>query len=96
MSGARDRTIRHMRQMLTGAAITGVALGASADDAGSPPAPTTTGSTDNSPGEGEWHMQHAKPDAGQSNNIGYGVVDPMPPPARNRGCGCHKSDPYEE
>jgi len=85
-----------MRQMLTGAAITGVALGASADDAQAPSQnpPPKPSSTNDLPGEGEWHMQHTKPDAGPS-NTGYGVVDPMPPPSR-RGCGCHKNDPYEE
>jgi hypothetical protein len=46
-------------------------------------------------GEGEWHMQHSNPDAGgpNSGNMGYGVVDPMPEPSRNRGCGCRKNEP---
>jgi len=96
MSEARDRTVRHMRQMLTATAITGVAIGASADD-GSAPKPSPSPSSSEPYGEGEWHMQHANPDAAPPNRPpgGYAVVDPMPEPARNRGCGCHKNDPYE-
>ncbi len=94
MSDARRQTIAHMRRMLSATAVVGVSMGAEAQDA----QPKTSGS-DAGPtvGEGEWHMKNANPDAGgpNSGNIGYGVVDPMPEPARNRGCGCHKSDPYE-
>lgn len=99
MSDARRRTIGHMRTLLTASAVVGVAMGARAqqqDDGGKPAAPKP----DAGPpmGEGEWHMQHADPDAGNPGNnpgMGYGVVDPMPEPSRNRGCGCRKNDPYE-
>jgi hypothetical protein len=94
MSDARRRTIVHMRSLLTASAVVGVSMGvADAQDA----QPTAT-KPDGGPavGEGEWHMQNANPDSGAPNpGMGYGVVDPMPEPSRNRGCGCHKSEPYE-
>ena len=82
MSRARDKTLLHLRRLL----LLGVPMGvAEAQE------PTDAGPTE---GEGEWHMKHADPDAGMNTgNMGYGVVDPMPPPSR--GCGCRKSDPYE-
>jgi hypothetical protein len=80
--------------MLSASAVVGVSIGvAEAQDA--LPKPMATGDAGPAVGEGEWHMQHADPDAGMNTgNMGYGVVDPMPPPSR-RGCGCHKDDPYE-
>ena len=98
MSEARKRTVTHMRTLLTASAVVGVAMGAHAqqDDGGKP---TGAPKPDGGPalGEGEWHMQHADPDAGNPNGpgMGYGVVDPMPEPSRNRGCGCRKTDPND-
>ena len=95
MSGARDMTLRHMRRMLSATAVVGVSIGVAEAQDAQTPKPATTGDAGPAVGEGEWHMQHADPDAGMNTgNMGYGVVDPMPPPSR-RGCGCHKDDPYE-
>jgi hypothetical protein len=92
---SRSSTMRHLRKLMAATAVAGLAAatsrGASARNAAATPDAGTDAGTDGAKASTDVDAgTDAEPDAAVPvPDIGYGVVDPLPPPAR--GCGCHNS-----